>query len=235
MYEDLKERCCAENSKLPGLGLVICTFGNVSVADRERGVFAIKPSGVEYDGMKPSDMVIVSLEDGRTVDGHLRPSSDTPTHFELYRAFPKIGGIVHTHSTFATAWAQAARPVPIYGTTHADHLTTDIPCTGFMEESRIDNDYETETGLQIIRHFRDNRLDPEEIRMVLVAGHGPFTWGKTGQAALDHAIILEELCKMAFLTEAINPKITPLKSSLVNKHYERKHGKNAYYGQKQAK
>ena len=232
MYDDLKARCCAENSKLPGLGLVICTFGNVSVADRERGVFAIKPSGVEYDGMKPSDMVIVSLEDGRTVDGHLRPSSDTPTHFELYRAFPKIGGIVHTHSTFATAWAQAARPVPIYGTTHADHLTTDIPCTGFMEESRIDNDYETETGLQIIRHFRENRLDPEEIRMVLVAGHGPFTWGADGAEAVRNARVLEELCRMAQLTEAIRPDTPRLCGHLVKKHYLRKHGANATYGQK---
>ena len=232
MYDELKRLCWTENLKLPGLGLVLYTFGNVSVADRSKGVFAIKPSGVDYDRMKPEDIVVVSLETGAVADGTLRPSSDTNTHFELYRAFPGIGGIVHTHSTYATAWAQAARAVPLYGTTHADHLTEDIPCTDFMEASRIVNNYETETGLQIIEHFRKNRLDPEEIKMVLVAGHGPFTWGRDGAEAVRNAKVLEELCHMAQLTEAIRPDTPRLCEHLIRKHYLRKHGKDATYGQK---
>ena len=216
--------------ELPKLGLVIYTFGNVSCIDRKAGVFAIKPSGVDYDKLKPEDIVIVGL-DGKVADGSLRPSSDTNTHLELYKAFPTLGGIVHTHSTFAVAWAQAARAVPIYGTTHADHLAADIPCTEFMADDRIRNDYETETGLQIIDCFEKHNLDAAEIPMALVAGHGPFTWGATAAKAVYHARVLEELCKMAYITELVNPKVQRLKDSLIQKHYNRKHGKDAYYGQ----
>jgi len=215
---------------LPKLGLVLYTFGNVSCIDRKNGIVAIKPSGVDYETLTPEDIVIVGL-DGSTVDGRLRPSSDTNTHLELYHAFPSIGGIVHTHSTFAVAWSQAARSVPIYGTTHADHLATDIPCTDFMPDDRIRNDYETETGHQIIDCFAKQNLDPDEIPMVLVAGHGPFTWGPTASKAVFNARVLEELCKMAFLTEGLNPNVSRLKDSLIQKHYNRKHGKDAYYGQ----
>ena len=231
MFETLKESCCAENLKLPRLELVLYTFGNVSAADRERGVMAIKPSGVDYASLKPEDIVVVSLEDGRTVDGRLRPSSDTNTHLELYRAFPGIGGIVHTHSTFAAGWAQSGRAVPIYGTTHADHLPTDIPCTEFMSDERVRGNYETETGRLIADHFRRNGLDANEIQMVLAAGHGPFTWGVTAEKAVYNARVLEELCKMAFITEMLNPSAPRLKQSIVEKHYLRKHGKDAYYGQ----
>ncbi len=216
--------------ELPKLGLVIYTFGNVSCIDRKAGVFAIKPSGVDYDKLKPEDIVIVGL-DGKVADGSLRPSSDTNTHLELYKAFPSLGGIVHTHSTFAVAWAQAARAVPLYGTTHADHLAADIPCTEFMADDRIRNDYETETGLQIIDCFEKHNLDAAEIPMALVAGHGPFTWGATAAKAVYHARVLEELCKMAYITELVNPKVQRLKDSLIQKHYNRKHGKDAYYGQ----
>lgn len=229
-FESLRKECYEANMELPKLGLVIYTFGNVSCIDRKAGVFAIKPSGVDYDKLKPEDIVIVGL-DGKVADGSLRPSSDTNTHLELYKAFPSLGGIVHTHSTFAVAWAQAARAVPIYGTTHADHLAADIPCTEFMADDRIRNDYETETGLQIIDCFEKHNLDAAEIPMALVAGHGPFTWGATAAKAVYHARVLEELCKMAYITELVNPKVQRLKDSLIQKHYNRKHGKDAYYGQ----
>jgi L-ribulose-5-phosphate 4-epimerase len=229
-FESLRKECYEANMELPKLGLVIYTFGNVSCIDRKAGVFAIKPSGVDYDKLKPEDIVIVGL-DGKVADGSLRPSSDTNTHLELYKAFPTLGGIVHTHSTFAVAWAQAARAVPIYGTTHADHLAADIPCTEFMADDRIRNDYETETGLQIIDCFEKHNLDAAEIPMALVAGHGPFTWGATAAKAVYHARVLEELCKMAYITELVNPKVQRLKDSLIQKHYNRKHGKDAYYGQ----
>lgn len=232
MYEELKAICHQANLELPKLGLVIYTFGNVSAVDRKAGVYAIKPSGVDYDRLRPEDMVIVSLETGEAVEGRLRPSSDTNTHTVLYRAFPKIGGIVHTHSTYAVGWAQAARSVPLYGTTHADHLAADIPCTEFMPDERIANDYETETGLQIVECFRKKHLNPDEIPMALVAGHGPFTWGATAAKALYNAKILEELCRMALVTEQVNPAAVRLKEALIEKHYNRKHGKNAYYGQK---
>ncbi|MBO7741804.1 MAG: L-ribulose-5-phosphate 4-epimerase [Victivallales bacterium] len=232
MHDALKEACFRANMQLPKLDLVIYTFGNVSCVDREAGVFAIKPSGVDYDALKPEDMVVVSLESGKVVDGTLRPSSDTNTHLELYRAFPNIGGIVHTHSTHAVAWAQAHRDVPCYGTTHADHLAHPIPCTDFMADERIANDYETETGFQIIQRFREAGLNPDQVPMVLVAGHGPFAWGKDAADAVYHAKVLEELCRMAMFTEAINPEAAPLKASLINKHHQRKHGKDAYYGQK---
>ena len=229
-FASLRKECYEANMDLPKLGLVIYTFGNVSCIDRKKGVFAIKPSGVDYDKLTPEDIVIVGL-DGKIVDGKLRPSSDTNTHLELYKAFPSVGGIVHTHSTFAVAWAQAARAVPLYGTTHADHLAADIPCTEFMADDRIRNDYETETGLQIIDCFEKHNLDASEIPMALVAGHGPFTWGATAAKAVYHARVLEELCKMAYITELVNPKVPRLKDSLIQKHYNRKHGKDAYYGQ----
>ena len=229
-FESLRKECYEANMELPKLGLVIYTFGNVSCIDRKAGVFAIKPSGVDYEKLTPEDIVIVGL-DGKIADGKLRPSSDTNTHLELYKAFPTIGGIVHTHSTFAVAWAQAARAVPIYGTTHADHLAADIPCTEFMADDRIRNDYETETGLQIIDCFEKHNLNAAEIPMALVAGHGPFTWGKNAEKAVYHARVLEELCKMAYITELVNPKVQRLKDSLIQKHYNRKHGKDAYYGQ----
>ncbi len=231
MYEQLKQRCWEQNMMLPRLGLVLYTFGNVSVVDRGAGVFAIKPSGVEYEVLRPDDIVIVRLEDGNVADGRLRPSSDTNSHLELYRAFPQIGGIVHTHSTFATAWAQTGRPVPILGTTHADYLAGDIPCTEFMADERIQNDYETETGRQMTEWFLKNHASPEEIQMILVAGHGPFTWGRSVEKAVFHARLLEELCKMAFITLTVAPDTPRLKQSLIDKHYQRKHGDKAYYGQ----
>lgn len=232
MYSALKKICCDENLKLPQLGLVLYTFGNVSIVDRERNVFAIKPSGVNYRELTPEKIVVVSLETGKVVDGTLNPSSDTNTHLELYRAFPNIGSVVHTHSTWATAWAQTGTDVTIYGTTHADHLTADVPCTTFMSKEQIKGNYETATGLQIIQRFKQHNLDPDEIQMVLVAGHGPFTWAKTGEKAVYNARVLEELCKMAAITRMIEPDTPRLPAELINKHYERKHGKNAYYGQK---
>lgn len=232
MYSELQQECFRANMQLPRLGLVLYTFGNVSCVDRARNVFAIKPSGVAYETMTPEDIVIIDIASGEKIAGKMRPSSDTNTHLELYRAFDCIGSIVHTHSTHATAWAQAACSVPLYGTTHADHLATDIPCTDFMADERIKNDYETETGCQIIDCFRQKGLNPAEVPMVLVAGHGPFTWGIDSEKAVYHAKVLEELCQMAFMTRLINPEISPLKATLVEKHYQRKHGKNAYYGQK---
>lgn len=231
MYKKLKEKCYRANIELPRLGLVIYTFGNVSAIDRRHGVFAIKPSGVDYAKMSADDMVVVDL-DGNVVDGDLRPSSDMNTHLVLYREFPRIGGIVHTHSTYAVAWAQSLRPVPIYGTTHADHLACDIPCTELMADDRIKNDYETETGNQIVDYFKASKLNPDEVQMTLVAGHGPFAWGVNEEKAVYNARVLEELCRMAYLTEQVNPEAPRLKASLIEKHYSRKHGKNAYYGQK---
>ncbi len=230
MYEQLKQECLEANLQLPKLGLVLYTFGNVSCADRARGVFAIKPSGVEYDRLTAEMIVIVDFA-GRVVEGKMRPSSDTPTHAVLYREFDSIGGIVHTHSPYATAWAQARRAIPLYGTTHADHLPCAVPCTEWMADDRIRNDYETETGLQITDCFRSGQLNPREVEMVLVGGHGPFTWGKDAAKALYNARILEELARMALLTESVNPDAVPLKQSIIDKHYNRKHGANAYYGQ----
>lgn len=231
MYTQLKTECFELNMRLGASGLVKQTFGNVSIVDRARGVMAIKPSGVPYAELKVSDIPVVSLEDGRIVEGTARPSSDTNTHLVLYRAWAALGGVVHTHSTYATAWAQAARDVPLYGTTHADAMNVPLPCTEFMEDARIAGDYEVETGKQIVKAFGMKALDPGEVQMALVAGHGPFAWGKDGAAALEHAELMEELCRMAFLTEALDPRVLPLKQSLVRRHYERKHGRNAYYGQ----
>jgi L-ribulose-5-phosphate 4-epimerase len=230
-YKSLRQECLELNLELPRLGLVLYTFGNVSVSDRKRGVVAIKPSGLPYKGMKTSDIVVVDLE-GRRVAGRLNPSSDTATHLVLYREFTGLGGIVHTHSTHATAWAQACRPIPVLGTTHADHLHTPVPCTDLMTDEQIKADYETSTGRQIVDTFRSASLSADEVGMVLVAGHGPFTWGPTGEKAVYNAAVLEQLAAMAWMTLAINPSVPPLKDALIRKHFERKHGKNAYYGQK---
>lgn len=216
---------------MPKQGLVIYTFGNVSCIDRTNRVYAIKPSGVEYKKMRWQDVVIINME-GKIVDGNLQPSSDTHTHLVLYQNFSNVGSIVHTHSTYATAWAQSLRDVPLYGTTHADHLSIDIPCTELMTDDRIVNDYETETGLQIVDCFKKRELSPDEIQMVLIAGHGPFTWGKTVEKAVYNAKVLEELCRITFLTEQIKPDVSRLKKTLIEKHYNRKHGVNAYYGQR---
>lgn len=230
MYNRIKQEAYDANMELPKLGLVLFTFGNVSVVDRENKVFAIKPSGVPYEDLKPSDMVIVDF-DSNIIEGDLRPSSDTKTHAVLYKEWEGIGSIVHTHSTYGTAWAQSNRDIPIYGTTHADHLTKDIPCAPPMHDDMIKGNYEYQTGYQIIDHFRDCHLDYKEVEMMLVGNHAPFCWGKDGKKAVYNAAVLEYVAKMAFLTEQINPEVHRMKDSLINKHYERKHGKDAYYGQ----
>jgi L-ribulose-5-phosphate 4-epimerase len=228
-YRELKERAWTANMEIPRRGLAIYTFGNVSALDRARGVLAIKPSGVAYDRLTVDDMVVVDL-DGAVVEGTLRPSSDTPTHVVLYRGFGAAGGVVHTHSTYATAWAQARTPIPIYGTTHADHLAEDVPCTSPMSDEAVEGDYETETGKQIVECFRQR--DPAHTQMVLVAGHGPFTWGRDADQAVYNAVVLEEIATMAFLTRSIDPSAARISDALIRKHFERKHGKGAYYGQK---
>ncbi len=230
MYNRIKQEAYDANMELPKLGLVLFTFGNVSVVDRENKIFAIKPSGVLYEDLKPSDMVIVDF-DSNIIEGNLRPSSDTKTHAVLYKEWEEIGAIVHTHSTYGTAWAQSNRDIPIYGTTHADHLTKDIPCAPPMQDEMIKGNYEYQTGYQIIDHFRDSHLDYKEVEMMLVGNHAPFCWGKDGNKAVYNAAVLEYVAKMAFLTEQINPDVHRMKDSLINKHYERKHGKDAYYGQ----
>ncbi len=229
-YDEIRQAAFACNMQLPKLGLVLFTFGNASVADRTAGVFAIKPSGVPYETLHPEQMVIVDF-DGHTVEGELRPSSDTKTHAVLYKHWPNIGGIVHTHSTYATAWAQSQRAIPIFGTTHADHLTIDIPCAPPMADDRIAGNYEYETGFQILDLFAQQRLSYEEVEMVLVGNHAPFTWGKTGEKAVYNSAVLEYVAQMATLTEQINPNAPRLKDALVKKHYERKHGPDSYYGQ----
>lgn len=227
-FNDLKNTAYEANIELVDKGLVIHTFGNVSVIDRKRSVIAIKPSGIEYEKLTSEDIVVVDLNND-IVEGNMRPSSDTKTHTLLYRNFPKIGSVVHTHSTYAVAWSQAVKSIPVLGTTHADHLAFDIPVTEVMSDEMINGDYEEETGNQIINTFRD--LSYEEIEMVLVACHGPFTWGTGAEKAVHNAMILEELAEMALLTLQINPDIESLKKSLIDKHYQRKHGKDSYYGQ----
>jgi L-ribulose-5-phosphate 4-epimerase len=229
-YKLLKQQCYDANMQLPKLGLVLYTFGNVSCIDREMGVYAIKPSGVDYETMTWQDIVIVDLEDV-VIDGLMRPSSDAKTHTVLYNAFKNIGGIVHTHSTYAVAWAQAKRAVPIFGTTHADHLDCDIPCTDIMTDKAIAGDYEKATGDQLVNTFKTQKLNPDEVQMALIASHGPFTWGSNASKAVYNSKVLEELCKMAILTEKIDPTVTRMKNSLIQKHYNRKHGTDAYYGQ----
>lgn len=229
-YQKIKEAAYAANMQLPELGLVLYTFGNASAVDRENGVFAIKPSGVPYKDLTIDSMVIVDFE-SNVVEGDLRPSSDTKTHAVLYKHWIKIGGIVHTHSTFSTAWAQAQRDIPIMGTTHADHTTVDIPCAPPMSDEMIKGNYEYETGFQIINEFKKRGLSYEEVEMILVGNHAPFTWGKDVHKAVYHSAVLEECAKMAYLALQINPEAPKLKDSLIKKHYERKHGKDAYYGQ----
>lgn len=229
-YDEIKRSAFEANMQLPVLGLVIFTFGNVSAVDRKLGVFAIKPSGVPYDALSPEKMVIVDF-DGRVIEGDLRPSSDTRTHAVLYRHWTGVGGIAHTHSTYATAWAQAQRDIPIFGTTHADHNTVDIPCAPPMLDKMIAGDYEHQTGFQILRCLDDRHLKYEDVEMVLVGNHAPFTWGKTPEKAVYNSAILESIAKMAYLTETINPEAKRLKDSLIRKHFERKHGPESYYGQ----
>lgn len=227
MLEELKEKVCAANKKLVSSGLVILTWGNVSAVDRASGLVVIKPSGVSYDEMTADDMVVVDM-DGNVVDGSLRPSSDTPTHLAIYRNFPSVGGVVHTHSTYATAWAQAGRAIPNIGTTHADAFHHDIPCTEEMSDKQIELCYEASTGDVIADCFR--KMDPMHTPAVLVKHHGPFTWGKDADDAVTNSVILEEVARMAFISLGINP-LLKMNDNLIEKHFNRKHGKNAYYGQ----
>ena len=229
--ETLRERVCAANKEINRVRLAILTFGNASEVDREAGVFAIKPSGVDYDAMTPDDIPIISIETGETVEGTLNPSSDTPTHWHLYRAFPEIGGIVHTHSPFATAWAQAQREIPCLGTTHADAFYGAVPCTRPLRQDEVEIDYELNTGKVIEEHFGSSGLDPAQTPGVLVSSHAPFTWGKDAMAAVINGQVLEEIARMAAATRTINPDIPPVDQYLLDKHYLRKHGTNAYYGQ----
>lgn len=231
-YEAIQQAAYDANMELPALGLVLFTFGNASACDRDLGVFAIKPSGVPYEQLRPADMVIVDF-DGKKVSGTMRPSSDTLTHAVLYKHWNHIGGIVHTHSTFATAWAQTQTDIPIFGTTHADHLTEDVPCAPVMKDEMIAGDYEYQTGFQILNAFQDRNLSPEEVEMILVANHAPFTWGKTVKKAVYNSAVLEEVARMAWLTRQIRPDAPRLKPALIKKHYERKHGGGAYYGQEE--
>ena len=230
IYKHIKQSAYEANMQLPKLGLVLFTFGNVSAADRELGVFAIKPSGVPYEDLSPEKMVIVDFE-ANIIEGDLRPSSDTKTHAVLYKHWEHINGIVHTHSTYGTAWAQSQRCIPIFGTTHADHLTTDIPCAPPMDDEMIKGNYEYETGVQIMNHFESLGLDYKEVGMVLVGNHAPFTWGKTPEKAVYNSAVLETVAHMAYLTEQINKDAPRLKDSLIKKHFERKHGPDSYYGQ----
>ncbi|MGN1016070.1 MAG: L-ribulose-5-phosphate 4-epimerase [Faecousia sp.] len=229
MLEELKKTVCKANLQLPKYGLVTFTWGNVSGVDRASGLMVIKPSGVDYDGMSPEDMVVVSLATGEKVEGKWKPSSDTPTHVALYNAFPNIGGVVHTHSRWATSWAQAGRGIPAYGTTHGDYFYGEIPCTRKMTPAEIAGEYEKETGNVIIEAFDGRSAD--DIPAVLVYSHGPFTWGADPHNAVHNAVVLEELAFMAFHTEALQPGIGSMQPELLDKHYLRKHGKNAYYGQ----
>lgn len=229
-YQHIKEEAYLANMQLPKLGLVLFTFGNVSASDKSLGVFAIKPSGVPYEDLSIDKMVIVDF-DGKTVEGDLRPSSDTQTHAVLYKHWEEIGGIVHTHSTYGTAWAQSQRGIPIYGTTHADHLTVDIPCAPPMDDAMIKGNYEYETGFQIMNHLTEKGLNYKDVEMILVGNHAPFTWGKTANKAVYNSAVLETVAQMAYLTEQISPKVSRLKNSLITKHFERKHGPDSYYGQ----
>lgn len=230
MLEELKQQVLEANLLLPKYGLVTFTWGNVSGIDREQGLVVIKPSGVPYDGMTAGDMVVVDL-DGNRVAGKWKPSSDTPTHVELYKAFPEVGGIVHTHSSYATSWAQAGRDIPCYGTTHADYIYGSVPCLRCLTREEIDDAYERNTGLLIVGEFARLGLDPKAVPAVLCKNHGPFAWGKDPHEAVHNAVVLEEVAKMAYRTETIDPDVQPAPQELQDKHYLRKHGKNAYYGQ----
>ena len=230
MLEELKEKVFKANLDLVKHNLVIFTWGNVSAIDREKGLVVIKPSGVSYDKMKASDMVVVDLQTGMVVEGDLNPSSDTPTHLILYREFPEIGGVVHTHSTYATAWAQAGKDIPNIGTTHADYFHDDIPCTDDMTAAQM-AEYEKETGVVIVDRIRKGNINPVHTPGVLVKNHGPFSWGKDADNAVYNAVVMEQVAKMAFVSFCVNPQTT-MNPLLVEKHFSRKHGPNAYYGQK---
>ena len=230
LYKDLKQECYEANMQLNALNLVVYTFGNVSAVDRENGVFAIKPSGVPYEDLKPEDIVIVDF-DNNIIEGTMRPSSDTKTHAYLYKNWPNIGGVAHTHATYSVAWAQSQQDVPIFGTTHADHLTADIPCAPPMADALIEGNYEHNTGIQILDCFKEKNLSYEEVEMILIGNHGPFAWGKNAAKAVYNSKVLEVVAEMAYLTLQINPNAPRLKDSLIKKHYNRKHGKDSYYGQ----
>ena len=230
MLEELKIKVFEANMELPKRGLVTYTWGNVSGIDREAGLFVIKPSGVDYDTMTPDDMVVMDME-GNKVEGKYKPSSDTPTHLELYKRYADIGGVVHTHSPEATSWAQAGRSIPLYGTTHADYFYGEIPCARSLTPEEIDEAYEKNTGLVIIETFDERGLNPKYTPGVLCTNHGPFTWGKDAAEAVHNAVVLEEVAKMALKTELINPDVKTAPDSIRDKHFFRKHGENAYYGQ----
>lgn len=230
MLEALKQQVYEANMELPKYGLVTFTWGNVSAIDRESGLFVIKPSGVEYDKLKPEDMVVVDLN-GNKVEGRYNPSSDTATHVELYKAFTEIGGIVHTHSSYATSWAQAGRDIPCYGTTHADYIYGPVPCVRCLTADEIADAYEENTGHLIVKEFMSRGKEPMAVPAVLCKNHGPFTWGKDAKEAVHNAVVLEEVAKMAYRTEGINMHAQPAPQELQDKHYYRKHGANAYYGQ----
>ncbi|MCM1135105.1 MAG: L-ribulose-5-phosphate 4-epimerase [Clostridium sp.] len=228
--EELKKQVYEANMKLPYYGLVTFTWGNVSGLDKEKGLFVIKPSGVAYEKLTPESMVVMDLE-GNKIEGDLNPSSDTPTHLELYKAFPEIGGIVHTHSSYATSWAQAGRSIPCYGTTHADYIYGEVPCLRCLTKEEIEAAYEENTGHLIVEEFARMGKEPMAVPAALCKNHGPFAWGKDAMDAVHNAVVLEEVAKMAYRTELINPKVAPAPAELQDKHYFRKHGANAYYGQ----
>ena len=228
--KELRQAVYAANMELPHRNLVTYTWGNVSGIDREKGLFVIKPSGVEYDELRPEDLVVMDLC-GNKVEGDMNPSSDTKTHLVLYRAFPQLGGIVHTHSPYAVAWAQAGRDIPAYGTTHADYFYGSIPCARHLTQEELDEDYELNTGNIIVEEFKTRNIDPVAVPAVICHSHGPFTWGKDAAQAVYHAVVLEEVAKMAILTRQVDPSALPAPQRIQDKHYMRKHGPNAYYGQ----
>ena len=230
MLEELKQKVYEANMELPRRGLVTYTWGNVSGIDREKGLFVIKPSGVEYDELKPEDLVVMDLQ-GNKVEGDMNPSSDTKTHLVLYNAFPQLGGIVHTHSPYAVGWAQAGRDIPCYGTTHADYFYGPIPCARHLTQEALDEDYEMNTGKLIVEEFPARGIDPVAVPAVICHSHGPFTWGKDAAQAVYHAVVLEEVAKMAMFTRQVDPSAAPAPQRIQDKHYMRKHGPNAYYGQ----
>lgn len=231
MLEELKIKVYEANMELPKRNLVTYTWGNVSGIDREKGLFVIKPSGVEYDELKPEDLVVIDLK-GNKVEGEMNPSSDTKTHLVLYNKFPTIGGIVHTHSPYAVGWAQAGRDIPAYGTTHADYFYGSIPCARHLTQAELDEDYELNTGNIIVEEFAKRGIDPVAVPAVICHSHGPFTWGKDAAQAVYHAVVLEEVAKMAIFTRMVDPSAAPAPQRIQDKHYMRKHGPNAYYGQK---
>ena len=232
MLKELRDAVFQANMELPERGLVTYTWGNVSGIDRERGLVVIKPSGVEYEDLTPDKLVVLSLEDGKVAEGSLNPSSDTKTHLELYRAFPELGGIVHTHSPYAVGWAQAGMDIPCYGTTHADYFYGPVPCARSLTPQEVEEGYEKNTGAVIIETFRERRLNPVHVPGVICRNHGPFAWGKDADQAVYHAVVLEEVAKMALFTLQVNPNAQPAPQHVKDKHFMRKHGPNAYYGQR---